>query len=115
MRREAARRLSRQLAFEATLKSLLPALIGILVIAGLALWTTNTPVAREILEGRYARWTLTQAKSSSSTTRIFVDVPGRSSIMVTAWPNWTPPEPGSLIRVEEQTLRWYGKRYSLVP
>lgn len=115
MRREAARKFSRQLAFEAILKSLLPILIGILVVVGLALWTTNAPVARQTLEGRYVRWTKDQTKSSPSTTRIFIDVPGTGSIMVTAWPNWTPPEPGSMIRVEEQTLRWYGKRYSLVP
>lgn len=115
MRKEAARKFSRQLALEAILKSLLPVLAGILIVAGLALWTTNAPVARQILGGHYVRWTMDQTKSSPSTTRIFIDLPARGTVMVTAWPDWRPPEAGSLIRVEEQTLRWYGKRYSLVP
>lgn len=114
MRREAARKLSRQLAFEAILKSLLPTLFGSLIVAVLIFWTTNVPVSRQILEGRYIRWTVGPTKTGQSMPKVFVDLPDGSTIMVVAWGDWRPPETGSTIRVEEQALRWYGKRYTLL-
>lgn len=115
MRREAARKLSRHLAFEAILKSLLPMLTGILIAAGLALWTTNTPVAREILEARFVRWTVHQADEGQSLPRVFVDLPDGRTIAAVAWAGWRPPEVGSSVRLQEEKMRWYGRNYRIVP
>lgn len=114
MRKEAASKLSRQLAFEAILRSLLPVLFGFLIAAGLIFWVTNVPVSRQILDGRYVRWTVGQTDYGQSMPRVFVDLPDGSTIAAAAWADWRPPEAGNTIRVEEQSLRWYGKRYSLV-
>lgn len=115
MRRDAARRLSRQLAFEAILRNLLPVLFGFLAAAGLIFWTTNVPVSRLILEGRYVRWTVHQSDKGQSLPRVFVDFPDGRTTAVVAWADWRPPQVGSVIRVEEEALRWYGKYYRLVP
>jgi hypothetical protein len=46
--------------------------------------------------------------------RVFIDLPDGSSVMAVGWADWRPPPAGSVSRVEEQSLRWYGKRYRLV-
>jgi hypothetical protein len=114
VRKETARILSRQLAFEATLRNLLPILFGFLIAAGLIFWVTNVPVSHQIAEGRYIRWTVGQSEYGQSMPRVFINLPDGSTIMAVAWADWRPPVAGSVIRVEEQSLRWYGKRYLLV-
>jgi hypothetical protein len=114
MRQEAARKLDRQLAFEAIWRNLLPVLLGGLVALGLIFWVTNTPVSHQIIDGRYLRWTVGQTDYGQSMPRIFIDLPDGSTIMAAGWADWRPPPAGSVIRVEEQSLRWYGKRYHLV-
>jgi hypothetical protein len=114
VRKEAAKKLSRQLTHEAIWKSVLPVLLGFLIIAGLIFWTTNVAVSRHIIEGRYVRWTVHQSDKGQSLPRVFIDLPDGRTLAVVAWPDWRPPEAGSAVRIEEQSLRWYGKRYSLV-
>ena len=115
MRKEAIRKLNRQLAFEAILGNILPVLVGFLAAAWLIFWVTNVPVSRHILEGRYVRWTVHQADEGQSMPRVFVDLPDGRTTAVVAWADWQPPEVGSTIRVEEETLRWYEKYYRLLP
>ncbi|WP_119270628.1 hypothetical protein [Taklimakanibacter deserti] len=114
MRKDAARKLSRQLTSEALRGNLLAIPFGLLIIAGLIFWTTNVAVSRHIIEGRYVRWTVHQSDKGQSLPRVFIDLPDGRTLAVVAWPDWRPPEAGSAVRIEEQSLRWYGKRYSLV-
>jgi hypothetical protein len=114
MRKEAAKRLNRHLALQAVVGNILPVLVGLLVLAAVLFWVTNVQVSQRILEGRFVRWTVGQADKGQSMPRVFIYLPDGSTIMAAAWADWRPPAAGSVIRVEEQSLRWYGKRYLLV-
>jgi len=56
-----------------------------------------------------------EAPEGQSMPRVFVDLPDGRTTAVVAWADWRPPEQGSVIRIEQQTLRWYGTRDRLVP
>jgi hypothetical protein len=114
VRQGAAKRLNRQLAYEAIARSILPILLGLLLVAAMVFWVTNVQVSQKIVEGRFVRWTVGQADKGQSMPRVFIDLPDGKAVMAVAWADWRPPPPGSLIRVEEQSLRRYGKRYRLV-
>ncbi|WP_162914187.1 hypothetical protein [Taklimakanibacter lacteus] len=115
MKREATRRLDRQLALEAVTGNIFAVLLGLAIAAGLLFWVTNVPVSRQTIEGRFVRWTVHQSDKGQSLPRVFVDFPDGHTTAVVAWADWRPPEVGSAVRVEEETLRWYGKYYRLVP
>ena len=115
MRKEAAKQLDRQLARKAVVRNILPVLVGLLIMAWLVFWVTNVPVSHQIIEGRLVRWTVHQSDEGQSLPRVFVDFPNGNTTAVVAWANWVPPQVGSPVRVEEQTLRWHGKYYRLVP
>lgn len=115
MRKETARRLNRQLALETIVRNILPVLLGLLIAVGLVFWVTNVPVSRQIVEGRFVRWTVHQSSYGQALPRVFVDFPDGRTTAVVAWADWQPPPAGSVIRVEEGSLRWYGKYYRLVP
>lgn len=115
MRKEAAKRLDRQLAFEAIMGNILPVLLGLLITAGLVFWVTNVPVSHRIIEGQFVRWTVHQSDKGQSLPRVFVDLPDGRTTAVVAWTDWRPPPAGSAIRVEEESLRWYGTYYRLAP
>lgn len=85
MRRELIRRLDRQLALEATVRNILPVLFGLLAAAWLVFRVTNVPVSRQILEGRFVRWTVHQADKGQSLPRVFVDLPDGRTIAAPAW------------------------------
>src|SRR4029078_2623663 len=115
MRKEAAKQLDRQSTSKAIAQNIVPALFVLLIAAGVIFWVTNVPVSRRTLEGHYIRWTVGQADYGQSMPRVFVDLMDGRTTAVVAWADWRPPPRGSTVRIEEQTLRWYGKRYSLVP
>lgn len=115
MRKEAVRALDRHLALEAIGKTILPVLVGLLAAAWLVFWVTNVPVSRQILDGRFVRWTVHQADKGQSLPRVFVDLPDGRTIAAPAWADWRPPEPGDPIRLQEEALRWYGRNYRIVP
>ena len=115
MRKEAAKRLSRQLALRSIIRNVPAILMALLIVGALVLWVTNVPVSRQIIEGRFVRWTVHQSDHGQSLPRVFVDFPDGHTSAVVAWADWHPPGVGSTVRVEEQTLRWYGKYYRLVP
>ena len=115
MRKETGRRLNRQLAFGAIKSNILAILLGLLIAGALVFWVTNVPVSRQIIEGRFVRWTVHQSDEGQSLPRVFVDFPDGHTSAVVAWADWHPPEAGATVKVEEETLRWYGKYYRLVP
>jgi hypothetical protein len=114
MRNDAANRLNRQLVLGAIAGNILPGLLGLLILAAVAFWVTNVQVSQRTLEGRFVRWTVGQADEGQPMPRVFIDLPDGGTIMAVAWADWRPPARDSVIRVEEQSLRWYGKRYHLV-
>lgn len=115
MRKEVIRRLDRRLALEAALKSILPALVGLVIAVWLVFWVTNVSVSRRSFDARFVRWTVQQADDGQSLPRVFVDLPDGRTVAAVAWADWHPPEAGSPIRLREETLRWYGKNYRIVP
>jgi hypothetical protein len=89
------------------------ALIFLLGVA-LGVWATNEPVSARMIEGRFARWTAI-SRQGPPLVRVFVDLPDGRTIAVEAWDGWQPPAVGSVVRLEEYTLRWFGNAYGLAP
>jgi hypothetical protein len=77
-------------------------------------WLTNDPVSTKVIEGKFIRWTM-QASKGSPSTWVYVNLADGRTTAVMAWPSWQPPAVGSLVRLNESTLRWFGKAYSLAP
>ena len=116
MNNEAARKLSRQLALGAIIRNIVPVLVLLFFVALCVLPTTNMPVSQRVIEGRYVRWTrFSEGDGAPTNAYMFVDLSDGRTVAVIVGGSWLPPEAGSIVRIEEQSLRWYGKHYSLAP
>jgi len=81
-------------------------------IALAGLWLTNEPVSTKVIEGRFVRWTAI-SRQGPPLVQVFVDLPDGRTTAVKAWSSWQPPAVGSAVRLNEYTLRWFGKAYGL--
>jgi hypothetical protein len=114
-KRQVDHRITRYRIIDTTLRILLPILVLSPVWGYILFQVTNVPVSRQIIEGRFLYWTVGQKDRGQPMPRVFVDLPEGRTTAVVAWADWRPPETGSAIRIEQQSLRWYGTRYRLVP
>ena len=80
--------------------------------AALGAWLTNDPVSSQTIEGKFARWNAI-SRQGPPLIRVFVDLPDGRTTVVEAWNGWQPPAVGTVVRVHEVTLRWFGKSYFL--
>ena len=115
MKRPSQQSISHWLVFDFIRHNILAILLGLLIAGALVFWVTNVPVSRQIIEARFVRWTVHQSDTGQSLPRVFVDFPDGHTSAVVAWADWHPPEAGATVKVEEETFRWYGKYYRLVP
>src|SRR5262245_12302860 len=115
MKRTINRRITRYLIVDRFLRVALPLLVLSPIWGYFVFQALNVPISHQAIEGRFLYWTVGQKDKGQSIPRVFVDLPDGRTTAVVAWADWRPPPPGSVIRIEQQTLRWYGTRYRLVP
>jgi hypothetical protein len=77
-------------------------------------WLTNDPISTRVIEGRFVRWTLEPSKGPPNSW-VYVDLADGRTTAIEVWSGWQPPPIGSVLRLNEATLRWFGKAYSLAP
>jgi hypothetical protein len=112
-------RITRYLLLQKIKDLWLAVLLFPIFFAALVLATVDYPIARQMRDCRYIRWTIDQqwtlgvARYGEVVPLVFCDLPDGRTIGALATGNWAPPRPGEIIRVEEQTMVWGGVRYRI--
>ena len=73
---------------------------------------TNEPTSTRVIEGRFVRLNMKPSNGAPSIW-VYVDLPDGRTTAVEAWNGWRPPAAGSAVHLNEMTLLWFGKSYSL--
>ena len=115
MRKEAAKRLTRLLVFDIFRRNFAAFALCLLFLACIILWATNFAISRQMIEGRFVRWTMQQSQAGPGTPYAFVDLLDGRTVGALTSQNWRPPEPGSVVKVEEGMAFWGGRSYRIVP
>lgn len=114
MKRPTHQSITRWLIFDFVRRNLQAFGLVLLLGAFIGFWFTNEPVSSRVVEGRFVRWSAISSQGPPL-VRVFVDLPDGRTTAVEAWSGWQPPMVGSVIRLHELTLRWFGKDYRLAP
>jgi hypothetical protein len=112
VKRPINRNITRWLIFDFLHRNLLAFAFAFAFAAVLGVWLTNDPVSSHTIEGKFARWNAI-SRQGPPLIRVFVDLPDGRTTVVEGWNGWQPPAVGTVIRLHELTLRWFGKSYYL--
>jgi hypothetical protein len=114
MKRPSQQSISRWLIFDFVRRNFHAFALVFFFIVFFVLWFTNDLVSTSVIEGKFIRWTM-QPNQGPPSIWVYVDLADGRTTAVEAWAGWQPPTVGSAVRLNEYTLRWYGKTYGLAP
>lgn len=114
MKRPSRQSISRWLIFDFVRRNFSAFALVFFFVAVAGAWLTNDTVSTRVIEGKFVRWAI-QAGKGTPGSWVYVDLADGRTTAVQAWAGWQPPAVGSVVRLNESTLRWFGNAYSLAP